>query len=307
MSAQTDSLGFLISFYFEDAVGNKDTVYVGGIEGAHPSFNPEYGEINLLNEPFDSIFEVRAGRYDELFDSRLSPRYIGKTIISNIRFENPAVPRSCRTQRIEKISFIVHSLHPPLKVSWDDSYETFDNPYLHCRPGSLIINTYAYETVFPWWDNAGPGWVDYTCLRNDRPKNFFLWDYPSGRDELFSTYYSFPVMGSLNEKDTLPVFPLVWYQEWQEPCLRAVSTESGNERSVQTLSVFPNPVRDQLHLRDALDGPLAIFSFDGREVLSFARPQPIIDVSGLPTGIYFLRQVDHQGRIRIRKFVKQSY
>jgi hypothetical protein len=181
LSAQTDSLGFLINFYFEDAVGNKDTVYVGGIEGAHPNFNPQYGEINLLDEPFDSVFEVRVGKLDELFDSRLLPTYIGKKIISNIRFENPSVPRRCRTQRIRSISFIVNSIHPPVTISWDNSEDIFDNPYLHCRPATLITNSYVYNFGAEWWNGSGPGWIDYTCLRNDRPKEFFPWDYPFGK------------------------------------------------------------------------------------------------------------------------------
>jgi hypothetical protein len=304
LPAQTDSLGFLINFYFEDAIGNKDTVYVGGVEGAHPVFNPQYGEVNLLNEPFDSVFEVRAGRFDELFDTRLSPTYIGKTIISNVRFENPAVPRSCQTQRIELISFIVHSLHPPLTVSWDNSEEVFDNPYLHCLSGTLIINTYAYLSVFPWWTDAEPGWTDYTCLRDDRAKEFFPWTYPTGREELFQTYYPFPVSGSTNENDSLEVYPLKWSPTRQPPCGSTVSNNSLED--IQELpTVFPNPVSDQLHLKNLSDDPLAIFSLDGREVLSFAGPQSVIDVSGLPAGIYFLRQVDHGGRSTVRKFIKQ--
>ena len=73
------------------------------------------------------------------------------------------------------------------------------------------------------------------------------------------------------------------------------------------LGVFPNPVSDQLHLKNISDGPIAIFSLDGREVLSFDVPQEVIDVSGLPSGIYFLRQVDRDGGMVTRKFIKQPF
>jgi Secretion system C-terminal sorting domain len=44
--------------YFEDAIGNKDTVYFGEAPSATFGIDEQLGEANLLNQPIDTIFEV---------------------------------------------------------------------------------------------------------------------------------------------------------------------------------------------------------------------------------------------------------
>ena len=44
--------------YFEDAVGNKDTLIFGFDQSATFGIDNQFGEKNLINEPLDSIFEV---------------------------------------------------------------------------------------------------------------------------------------------------------------------------------------------------------------------------------------------------------
>jgi hypothetical protein len=46
-------------FYFQDAIGNRDTITIGYDTTANGEYNPQFGEINL-SQPFDSVFEVRA-------------------------------------------------------------------------------------------------------------------------------------------------------------------------------------------------------------------------------------------------------
>lgn len=58
---------YSLTSYFEDAVGNRGTVYIGG--SPHPindQINPSFGEVNLIGVPFDSVFEVRVTRAENL-------------------------------------------------------------------------------------------------------------------------------------------------------------------------------------------------------------------------------------------------
>jgi hypothetical protein len=65
VAAQSDSILFEFPIYFEDAVGNRDTIIIGLSEYATPEFEPALGQVNMLNEPFDSVFEVRAAIFYE--------------------------------------------------------------------------------------------------------------------------------------------------------------------------------------------------------------------------------------------------
>lgn len=56
--AQTVQPTFSTPIYFEDGVGNRDTVTVG-YDFAQPGLTVAGGPTNLLNTPWDSVFEVR--------------------------------------------------------------------------------------------------------------------------------------------------------------------------------------------------------------------------------------------------------
>jgi hypothetical protein len=49
---------YCFPLYFEDAAGNKDTVYFGEDSSASFWIDEQLGEVNLLNQPIDTIFEV---------------------------------------------------------------------------------------------------------------------------------------------------------------------------------------------------------------------------------------------------------
>lgn len=63
LTAQTVQPTFSTPIYFEDGVGNRDTVTVG-YDFAQPGLTAAGGPTNLLNTPWDSIFEVRVYQRD---------------------------------------------------------------------------------------------------------------------------------------------------------------------------------------------------------------------------------------------------
>ncbi len=51
---------FVFPMYFEDALGNRDTVFLGyDPNGSRDVILPEFGELDIAHIPFDSVFDVR--------------------------------------------------------------------------------------------------------------------------------------------------------------------------------------------------------------------------------------------------------
>ncbi|TXF88263.1 T9SS type A sorting domain-containing protein [Neolewinella aurantiaca] len=146
--SQQDTIFHEFPLFFEDAVGNKDTVYIGLSEFANSEFNPHLGEVNLVNVPFDSVFEVRLAIFDELAEGDL-PTYLGKSRYAGIQLTMDDLRDCTRLRIFDGISFVVHSLHPPLKIRWNSEIFREDGE-LHCIGGTWINNTHAPLVDFGW-------------------------------------------------------------------------------------------------------------------------------------------------------------
>lgn len=104
LTAQTPQ--FIIPIWFEDALGNKDTVWVGGDPAAsYSEINTQFGEVEITN-PFDSVFEVRAVHTDD------SNWRTSKSII-----EGTDTPGQCILPSGTRLMMYVK--YPPVHISWD--------------------------------------------------------------------------------------------------------------------------------------------------------------------------------------------
>ena len=70
---------FEFPIYCSDALGNKDTIYLGyhpdALSGSNGFINLEFGE-EAIDTPFDSIFEVRiANHFNDFEDPRLKRKF----------------------------------------------------------------------------------------------------------------------------------------------------------------------------------------------------------------------------------------
>ncbi|WP_162200413.1 T9SS type A sorting domain-containing protein [Kordia jejudonensis] len=84
---------------------------------------------------------------------------------------------------------------------------------------------------------------------------------------------------------------------------RTLSTE---EVELTTVSIYPNPTTDFLQVQGITNiKNLEVYTIQGKNInISFTNTDKI-DVSSLQSGIYFLKVMDAQNRIAIRKFIKQ--
>ncbi|WP_179009371.1 FG-GAP-like repeat-containing protein [Winogradskyella forsetii] len=79
------------------------------------------------------------------------------------------------------------------------------------------------------------------------------------------------------------------------------------DETLADLSVYPNPVEDELTIKtsaDIINKIATIFDLNGKRVLNLKLKSTTIDVSYLTSGVYFLR-LESEGKIMKRKFIKK--
>ena len=83
-----------------------------------------------------------------------------------------------------------------------------------------------------------------------------------------------------------------------------VGTNGIAEQEIRT-SVYPNPVKDLLHIESAEQlKSIAVFSLEGKELMRF-KGLSEIQVSSLNKGVYILESITESGRVSSTRFVKE--
>lgn len=309
---QSDTLRFFFPMYFEDAIGNKDTVYIAGAESANEIFNPQFGEENLLGEPFDSVFEVRLGRFDELKLSRTRDiSYLGKVGVVRFTADNGNFNDCDALQISDNFSFVVWSQHPPLKISWESDLFRWDG-LLECMNGSILNNTFAPLILFDYEELLEEDHYDYFCLAAPEGKADFLpFNYQTGAptDNVFGDYYLANVAGSTAPLDTMYIYNLWWAGDRNSLCEEVLPTLEPTLLST-TLQVLPNPVRDRLTVKGYSHGVMPqrydVFSLSGQlQQTTTVVGEQTVNVSRLKPGVYILNVTLSDGSQYQLKFVRQ--
>jgi hypothetical protein len=281
-------------------------VYIGGSPHTiNDQVNPSFGEENLIDVPYDSVFEVRVTRAENL-EFAEPVRYFGKTRILHYELTDFG-PFPCDWNGgSETFAFVAHVAHPPLTISWDpQKFRREEN--IGCLMSTAIVNSFSVELISEWWSNNIPPGIDYACVGSDSSKTFYPLDTPTGIDIDWRSYAVLPVEGSSNLKDTLPAYYLnyVYTNGPPPPCNLIVDTEEPTEYSPER--VYPNPTSDFLQLGSSGQATVfKAFTIDGRAVLSL----PIdvsgrVDVRSLASGLYFYKVLEPGKRRRTGKFVRR--
>jgi len=149
---------YCFPLYFEDAAGNKDTVYFGEASSATFGIDEQLGEVNLLNQPTDTVFEVfftDAAFHTCYFDFDQIPTFISKKQFVSLS----------KLYDWYELGMIARNW--PVTISWDqkemENYVaqkgcTYCNLFLYSwnPPNSLIGDVHCCGN----WPN------DYTLLNN---------------------------------------------------------------------------------------------------------------------------------------------
>ena len=276
--------------FFEDAVGNKDTITIGFDPSANSDFNPSFGEIDIQT-PFDSIFEVRAAHGGSFWERDI---ILSKKIISSTE-SVIGLPYAC--DRPRGVVFVMNAKYQPVTISWDSQVFHGDS----CIGGGYITH-FATHLQIPWWEL----WERenrYYCLSSISSMDLYLGpDYYEGMyaesyyekahevegkgiDTLYGTYLgmTIPGLGTFACDITTSI-----------PSVQLIPAE-----------IYPNPTTGILYFKGEPLTHIRIFDQQGRLVFQGREWQysRTIDVSHLPRGVYFL-YARSQKREVIKKILK---
>jgi hypothetical protein len=124
---------FSFDLYFEDALGNRDTITLGYDPQATDGIDQLFGEESINNQPWDNDFEVRV-----LQKNSFELASLNQNIISPyIQFKKQIVSKTCDYNF--PISVCIKSENFPITVYWNSSI-FLEN---ECINGSMI-STYPF-------------------------------------------------------------------------------------------------------------------------------------------------------------------
>ena len=266
--AQHQAASFEMTLFFEDAIGNKDTLEIGYDTSAANALNPDFGEVPIL-QPFDSMFEVRA-THDWQNETI-------KRIIDRPEFDDYS---GCASSN--GIWIFINAKNYPITITYDSAHLN-STP---CHTDAVLSPTW---TLF-----AYPDWLDAEMLfcmsTTDRIVDDFTYyfDFPSAYLQR-----QFEVEGEGVKFLRGYFFVIFW------PSGNCVSLVNNNELFRERLSLFPNPVKDQLTLSwaDAGERNISIIDLYGRIAsgpFQAVFEEIILDTRDLSSGQYFVVVMDRE-------------
>jgi len=278
--------------YFEDGLGNKDSITIGHDLKSNGNFNPDFGEINIKEEPWNSVFEVRAS-HNEAAHNLASPKVLSKKIIGTTEAGlHPTY--NCLFVR-EPLKAFVKIKALPLKISWDSTrHSGFCNKKDFLTPHILPL-------IFPnWFDD--PEFIEnppFVCLSE---KGSFIIDNFTEKTNGFVDYIIDKYNGV--EIDTIYGLLISFRTESSSnsPCSGTVDVKDiiKNELDV---NLYPNPTSHTINLEILESLTWQLYDNQGRFVKNGV--EHMIDIQNMNDGMYLLK-IKIKDRIIVKKIIKSS-
>ncbi len=281
INLQVTAQEFCFPLIFEDAIGNRDTVFMGYDPNATDSIDIAFGEENIIMLPWNNMLDVRAGEVKDFLEfDTIAPSYQSKKQIAS---------KTCNFYH--KLSILVKCDNYPLKISWDTTAFKSDS----CRIGSFISS----YPIFTWdiyygevWRFLSPDffgyWTDSLIIENigfgGAP--FYYTDNGNTIAMLFLTF-SNPIL-----------VPWVGINE--------------TEIHLKTF-IYPNPSSDHLNVQltncNFKEIRLLIYNVNNQLVWDQNKsllPNSVIQLntSTLDNGIYFIKILHGNETVAIKKWIK---
>ena len=262
---------FSFQMYFEDAIGNKDTLTIGFDINGTDTIDTEFGEVNIISIPVDTALDVRISNewQNRLYQNIPGTFHTKKQIIKK---------KECGVwYSLNSIDIITNNW--PVYVHWDST--SFSDT---CLNGSL------FTSVMPggWWDTGG-----FREVLIGSNSLSFEPNYPN-----YDDYY-----GYINDNnDTIDVF----WQTFGDSTILILGTEEFVIN--KNINIYPNPtinnITIQLIDQDLRIEDIQVFSINGKS-------QPImvtgknIDLSRIPNGLYIIQLTISNGETITKKIMKK--
>lgn len=271
-------------FLFEDAVGNRDSVFIGfdssQVEGSIID-DSAYGEVR--NEtPMDSVFDVRVGEFvfwiPELYD-----HYITDCLYK------PQGPSNSRAwYAFPPMEFYIQCKYPPFTVCYDSTLYQEDLSFR----GSAIVDRHTHFLTFFYDYAEHDPEAQLHCLANQRCIEFD-WDvdtYRSGTVDIFDRMIEVEGQG-LQQLFSLSYNPsTIQNRDFYgcEPEIMVSSRES--EAASVRVAYAPNPTTGAITIESPFAGDVDIYTATGELV----QTKPLQKGSNalalkVSSGLYYLR------------------
>lgn len=295
---------FLTTFYFEDAIGNKDSIEVGYDLTANHGNNPDFGEVTDLS-PFDSIFDVRAVNYFEYYNTTPPINPLNLIVKRIVGSAEKVVNAPCLAGA--GLVFFIHAIHQPVTIRVKDlnDFTKIDCPGKN-NTWSFLSPDRMYHFIEPWGWTSLPR-VRYGCIYKG-PYTVYL----GGKyipvdvgERPYTLQYEINGRG----KDTIYGVCFSIDHTFYQCDSTYVMDNKEEEGLINDIAIYPNPNSGVLNVE--MKGTESVRSFEifdhsGRveKRISVNENKNIrIEVPELNPGIHFLRVNTKQGS-QVRKFVK---
>lgn len=246
---------FSFDLYFEDALGNRDTITLGYDPLATDGIDAQFGEENIISQPWDSVFEVRISDYYDknAVDEQVS--FNSKKCIQN-KLSQPFF----KTNRIE---IDIHAKHFPIRITCDSTdIESSE------RRGTFITS------MLPG------GWFDTGGFVNDlfyQPQ--FLIDMPRYESWPYYPFNSF----YLEASDSV-------YVCWAVIADSNTNTSNVLENKLENkIEVYPNPVFNNSNLHISSGDYYNLCNIQGNLIKHGGIENKSINLENIPPGVYYIK------------------
>ncbi len=274
---------FIMPLWFEDAIGNRDTIWVGAdYRASYQNINPQFGE-RAITSSFDSIFEVRAVHSDD------DDWETSKVIVDFSDFG----PSHCPLYGGTRI--MIQCRYLPVTISWDTTLLATNYP---CNVNAIFSHSQAPWLLQYWYEADG-----IYCLMTR--SSLVLHDLSPAIEWGFPTLsHPFEVEGM----GVVSVPGLYIMSAWDYPyCYTLLPTEEIH--SVPEVMVSPNPANTTIRVGGSVVAELKqvrIMDLYGRTVAEQPTDGIMADVSveALSPGMYLIEVQFRNGMRAVQHFVK---
>jgi len=268
---------FQSTLYFEDAIGNKDTLLYGFDERAEVGVNPEFGEVDISSIPMDSVFEVRFIHPDDFNNNPNFPNPHYKKFIGQASsfFE----PINCYNT-IEGAMILVRCNNLPISIEWES--EVYDSSF--CTIGSSLMTQAIFETVNFWFEEE-EFLEEYVCLSSNE---YFSASFEIAEPVLdLWTYYSQENVEGIGIDSVYGIaLGIGPGPSPSNPCDEVFILNTNEEKLDLGFQVYPNPTSGFVQFSEPANYQL--YNMQG-QLIQYGVDADEIFFQNAPSGMYILR------------------
>lgn len=264
---------FSFEMYFEDAIGNMDTIVLGYDTLGTDSVDAIFNEVNVAIMAKDTGLDISIHNY-----------YYDATELDTLAFKKQITGYDCDQVGVGPILGIhITTDHWPVTASWNA--QLFGDT---CVAGTILTGSYPGG----WFDVAGPSDLFVVTMKYQSTVTFSsqvnsIYPYPDGSFAYIDT-----------SMDTVSMF---WFQFSKEYDIIDAVQPVNKTKPV----IYPNPVKNTLVIENiGLIENLSIVSMLGKK-LDLLIDKNVVDVSGLQTGIYLIDYTLPDGTHHIQRVIKE--